>query len=274
MRPLHRILSLFSVLVMLYLGVTGTVMQLCDLAALLSHAPETDPVMLSINEGRAGNGDIAVLSPTDLTAATLPVDLDYRKAIETTLRAMHRAAPGRQPNLLEIREVDGHPTGQIKIGEQLQAFDAISGARIAVGKPISPDAPLPPSIRQSAKELHRFWGSSDKPGVYLELLAGIILWVLIISGLTMYYRLLAARMKAGRMQPFWMGGGAWRSLHRLIARDLWGRLPWRDDRHSVLGADGITECGGIIALVTEHIACRNIFDERNGLGVVARLSRR
>ncbi len=216
MRKFHRILSILAVLVMLYLGVTGTVMQLYDLNALFSHAPQTDPVMQSINEGRYGNGDTAVVSPRDLTAQTLPAGFDYAKAFDTTLAAMHAASPAPQPHFVEVRVVNGQAVGQVKLGQAVNAFNAQTGAPVSIQQP-PPFEPMPPSVRQSAKELHRFWSMKDKPGVYFELTCGIVLWILIISGLWMYYKLLSARMKIGRNAPFWMGGGVWKSLHRIIS---------------------------------------------------------
>ncbi len=216
MRPLHRILSILAVLVMLYLGVTGTVMQVMDLKAIAGHAPETDPTRLSMNEGRYGNGDTAVITQRDLAAAPLPAGFDYARAIDTTLTSMHASAPGQAPHFVEVRMEDGRALGQVKLGHDIRAFDAATGTPVAIHQP-PPFEPMPPSVRQSAKELHRFWSNRDKPGVYFELLSGIVLWVLIISGLWTYYKLLAARAKMGRTSPFWMGGGVWKSLHRIIS---------------------------------------------------------
>lgn len=216
MRTLHRTLSIFAALLMLYLGATGTLIQSIDLATLLSNAPESDPVMQSINEGRYGNGDFPAISARDLDAAALPADTDFTRAFDTTLTAMHRAAPGVVPRFAELRMLDGRMVGQVKVGQDTLAFDTVSGAPVAVA-PTPRFSPMPYSLRQYTKELHRFWTMHDKPGVYFELLSGIVLWVLIISGLWMYFKLMSARAKTGRGGVFWMAGGMWRSLHRSVS---------------------------------------------------------
>jgi uncharacterized iron-regulated membrane protein len=216
MRTLHRTLSIFAALLMLYLGATGTLIQTLDLATLLSNAPQSDPVMQSIDEGRYGNGGYPAISARDLDAAALPAGTDFVQAFDTTLAAMHRAAPGSEPRFVELRMLGSRMVGQVKIGDDVQAFDAATGAPIAVA-PTPRFTPLPYSLRQYTKELHRFWTMHDKPGVYFELLSGIVLWVLIISGLWMYFKLLSARGKTGRKNLFWTAGGMWRSLHRSVS---------------------------------------------------------
>jgi len=54
MRTVHRVVSLFVVLFTLYLGITGTLMQIVDLRTLYSHAPATNPNMRAIREGFDG----------------------------------------------------------------------------------------------------------------------------------------------------------------------------------------------------------------------------
>ncbi|MHA4869901.1 PepSY-associated TM helix domain-containing protein [Duganella sp. PWIR1] len=216
MRTLHRTLAIFAALLMLYLGATGTLIQSLDLAALLSNAPESDPVIQSIEEGRYGNGDFTVISARDFGTASLPADVLLGTAMDTALAALERTAPGAAPRFAELRMVEQRLVGQFKLGDQVLGFDAVTGEPVAVA-PIPRFTPLPYSLRQYTKELHRFWTMSDKPGVYFELLSGIVLWVLIISGLWMYYKLMAGRVKTGRSGLLWMGGGMWRSLHRIVS---------------------------------------------------------
>ena len=81
MRTVHRIVSVFVVLVTLYLGVTGTLIQLIDLQTLFRHAPATDPEMMALREDKDGPGDYAVLGTREYTAAALPGDLDYQASM-------------------------------------------------------------------------------------------------------------------------------------------------------------------------------------------------
>jgi uncharacterized iron-regulated membrane protein len=204
-----------AVLLMLYLGVTGSIIQAIDLYTLAQHLPETDPVMLSINEGRFGNGDTQVINDADFAAAPLPATLDYGKAFDGVLQAMRRQTPDAKPNFVELRMSGDRVIGQAREGKTVQAFDPETGGSV---KPVSTRAMrLPHSFRETLKEWHRFWTRRDVPGVWFELLSGVVMWVLIISGLWMYFQLLSARRKIGRNQLFWMSGGTWKALHRVIS---------------------------------------------------------
>lgn len=225
MRNVHRILSVLACALMLYLGVTGSLMQLLDLSQLAIRAPETAPGMQSINEGKNGNPDYAVVSVSDYTAAPLPKDIDVEKAIRTVLQGLHRLEPGDRPTFVELRVANGKVIGQARYGQMpgdlglyndgIKAVDATSGAAVPEVN-VSPMMPAP-SLRETLKEWHRFWSRNDVPGVFAELLSGIILWVLIVTGLVMYFRLLKQRRKIGRSQLFWMTNDRWRGLHRIIS---------------------------------------------------------
>jgi uncharacterized iron-regulated membrane protein len=215
MRTLHRILAIIALGVLLFIGGSGTLIQSLDLYALLTRAPEIDPTMMSINEGRYGPRDFEVLSKRDFTSAPLPQTLDYAKALATVLQAFHDASPEVAPRFVELRMVDDEPIGQVRVGKDVRAFDVQSGAPVASVD--STYAQIPPSLRQTTKTLHRFWIHGDVPGVYVELIMGLVLWVLLISGLTMYFKLLSARARLKRRGLFWSAGGWWRSAHRVIS---------------------------------------------------------
>jgi hypothetical protein len=216
MRTLHRLCAAFAVLLLLYLAISGVLMQSIDLYTLFKGAPESDPIRLSINEGRDGPGNFQVLSRGDFSAATLPADFDYLGAFDTVLQAVHSTVPGVAPRFIEVRMANGVPVGQVRLGDTVVAFDTRTGVRVPeVGVNVS--FRPPPSARQTIKEFHRFWRRQDVPGVWVELVCGLSLWVLIIAGLVMYFRLLKARAKLRRYQPFWFAGGTWRSLHRIVS---------------------------------------------------------
>lgn len=222
LRTYHRILALLAVLLILWLGVTGTGMQVLDLYAIGSHAPITDPTIVSINEGRYGNGDIQVMTDADLTGQDLPSGLDYDRAMGTVLAAMHRDVPDARPRFVELRVAGGRVVGQVRLGPT-PGFDGKDDLRAwaITGKP-APTTPvptlgLPDSLRQELKVLHRFWGHGDIPGVYAELASGLILWVFIVTGLILYWRLYKARVRIKRPQLFWSAGGMWRTWHRVIS---------------------------------------------------------
>ena len=220
MKTIHRLLSLIACLVLLYIGVTGTLIQVLDLSVLLRHAPETNETMQSINEGRFGNPPYAIVTRADFGPATLPAGLDYGKAFTTVVQAAHQQKPDAKPDFVELRNVGGATVGQLQFGKEVLAFDAATGAPV---KAVSLTSAKPPkSLRQTIKQWHRFWGPDyfshrDKPGVYFEFGFGLVLWAMIISGLVMYWNLWSARAKMDRKQLFWSAGGIWRTLHRVVS---------------------------------------------------------
>jgi uncharacterized iron-regulated membrane protein len=210
---------------MLYLGVTGSLIQFLDLREILGGAPETAAGMQSINEGKNGNAGYVVLTPIDYGAAPLPQDLDFRGAFDIVLKGLHEQKPDAQPIYVELRIANGVIIGQARFGQPATGIDNINKGLITVDAATgAPAAPVlvstlrpEPSFRQTLKEWHRFWKRSDVPGVYAELLSGVVLWALMLTGLTMYFRLLKQRRRLGRKQLFWMSAGRWRAFHRAVS---------------------------------------------------------
>ncbi|NOW48365.1 putative iron-regulated membrane protein [Novosphingobium sp. SG751A] len=221
MKPIHRILAIIVAPLMLFIAATGSLMEILDLGAVAGGAPETDATMQSINEGKFGNGPYNAVIARDFGGDALPAGLDIPHAFATVQAGLARQMPGRDPVAIDLRVDNGRVIGQGQYGKEWRAVDALSGADAAPidMKPFNP----PPSLRQMMKEWHRFWGPSvriwrgDKPAVYIEFAAGIALCVLIYTGLTYYIRLYRQRRKIKRPNPFWMAGGKWRALHRVIA---------------------------------------------------------
>jgi uncharacterized iron-regulated membrane protein len=234
MRTVHRVLSLVAFVLLLYVGVTGTLIQALDLTAIVSGKPESDPTMESLNEGKFGNGFYSAVTFADWGGAALPANVDVAKGYATALAAFHKAKPDTVPAFVELRVVDGRVVGQVAYPDpnappdprrrgtpvSALAFDAATGAP-AQGSDVRGAYPGP-SWRQSLKQWHRFWGpgffgTRDAPGVYIEFATGLAMWVLIVTGLVVYFRLLKQRRKIKRPQMFWMTQDLWRSLHRAVA---------------------------------------------------------
>lgn len=209
---------------MLWMGATGSTIQLIDLETIAADAPPTDPTQLSIVEGMYGPGNYTVIQLGDFSAPAFPAGFDFGAAVATVLRAARagQGADGAPPGpatWMDLRIVNGMPVGQVMQGNTLVAFNAANGVAVAAIPPqqFPQGARLPPSLRQKLKILHRFWNRGDVPGVYFELLTGLVLFTLLVTGLVMYFRLLAARAKTGRRQWFWLTGGTWRGLHRAVS---------------------------------------------------------
>jgi uncharacterized iron-regulated membrane protein len=221
MKPFHRILAIVASLLILFVAMTGTLMEFLDISALLGGGVESGLTMQSINEGKFGNGPYNAVVAQDFSAPSLPDGLDVPAAFARVRAGLDAQMPGAGPDYVELRVVDGRVIGQGQFGKTFKAVDAQTGDPVAPleTKPFNP----PPSLRQTMKEWHRFWGPTvslwrgDKPAVYIEFAAGLILCALIVSGAVVYVRLYRQRRKIKRPNPFWMAGGKWRALHRVIA---------------------------------------------------------
>jgi uncharacterized iron-regulated membrane protein len=165
-----------------------------------------------------GPGNFAVIQADDFNAAALPVGFDIQRGVDTVLRAADLSATA-DIAWLDLRMIQGVPVGQVMYDGVLHAFDAQTGNAVASVAPssIPQGRRLPPSLRQKLKTLHRFWNRNDTPGVYVEFLTGLVLWVFLITGLVMYFQLLKARARIGRRQLFWLAGGNWRAIHRAVS---------------------------------------------------------
>ncbi|RVU05909.1 hypothetical protein EOE18_08070 [Novosphingobium umbonatum] len=221
MRQYHRIIAILGSLLLFYLAASGTMIEALDLWAIGRAAPESDVTMQSINEGKFGNGDYNAVTAADFSGQTLPAGLDVPEAMARVADGLRQQRPDAAPDFVELRMVDGRLIGQGRYGKDMVAVDVASGKALA-GVEVKPTYP-PRSLRQTLKEWHRFWGPSvtlwrgDKPGVYIEFAAGLVLIALMFTGLKHYWALYQMRRKIKKPHPFWKAGGTWRALHRSIA---------------------------------------------------------
>ncbi|WP_206240515.1 PepSY-associated TM helix domain-containing protein [Novosphingobium terrae] len=213
----HRICAVFAAVLLIYVAATGTGIELADMRALLTHAPESDPDMQMMRQHIYGPPNYAVVSAPDYSAPALPEGTDYAAGIARATALGRAAAPGEPLRLVELRGgQDGRLAGHVQMGARQMIFDLISGTRL-------PDSFLPPpqpgrgfaSTRSNFKMLHRFlflpWGTA------INGIAAIGLAIMIFTGLAHYLKLYRARARMGRRAPWWKGGDLWRQLHRWIA---------------------------------------------------------
>lgn len=219
-RPIHRIVGTVILAFTLYFGFTGSIIQIIDLRAIASHAAATDPEMMAIRESIYGTSNFAVIEPADYAATALPEDYDFNTALSNVLRSVRLSVgPDTPLKYLELRLIDGKPVALVQVGDSagghIVRFDPATGALLpnppahAQGRPV-------PSLHQRVKAWHRlmFLGNAMS---WLNALVGIGLFVMIVTGLVLYFQLLRARKRAGFNAIFWSSGGWWRSLHRWVS---------------------------------------------------------
>lgn len=211
MRALHRILSLFVVLVTLYLGFSGALIQVIDLKTLYSHAPATDPDMIAIREDKDGPDEYQVLDTPDYAAVPIPETIDYQTAFRKLVEAARTQLGNAPIDYAEVRMGQAGVVGVIEAGRQLVQYDFSSGQSQVV--PETHHERIPASTRNTVKHLHRMTTFGDW-ALWINPIVGIALGVFVATGVVMYWRLLAARRRIKRPQWFWVAGGWWRTAHR------------------------------------------------------------
>lgn len=215
LRAVHRLVTLLVAIFTLYLGITGTLIQSIDLKSIFSHAPATDLNMQSIREGINGGGGFQVISIPDYTAAPLNSSDHFVQLFATVLNAARREAPESKLRFIELRVVSGREVGQVDTGNNLMRFDAHSGDYLGAF-PIIHESESPDSQRNFFKHLHRMTTFGDYI-LFINVAVAIGLAILIVTGVWMYFKLFLPRSRTGRSNPFWKGGGWWRSLHRSLS---------------------------------------------------------
>ncbi len=186
-----------------------------DLRALLSHAPASDVTMQAIRVGIDGPPNFQVISEPDYSADPLPVDFNFDIALDTIVKSGRAAVGDASISFLELRMVEGMPVGQVASQGRLLRFDAATGAVMGASEASLPPLSTP-SVRNTVKDIHRM-RVFGRWALIVDAIAGVMMLVMIFTGLVLYFRLLGARVRIGRTDPFWFAGGWWRTLHRAIA---------------------------------------------------------
>ena len=211
MRTVHRITSLFVVLVTLYLGITGTLVQLIDLRTLIRHVPATDPDMMAIREDKDGPDDFAVLGTAEYTAPSLPASFDYQAALPRLIDAARASLGSGALDYAEMRMSEGGAIGLVQSGQQLLRYDFATGQSRTSPEPRR-ERPMT-SLRNEIKHIHRMTTFGDW-ALWINPIVGVALGLFVVTGVVMYWQLLSARQRIKRPQWFWRAGGWWRTLHR------------------------------------------------------------
>src|SRR5580704_11958323 len=86
-RSIHRLVTFFIVLFTLYLGVTGTMVQLIDLRTIATNASPFDPNTQAMREDFDGPANYKVIRDADYLAATLPANADLNAMFATTVKS-------------------------------------------------------------------------------------------------------------------------------------------------------------------------------------------
>jgi hypothetical protein len=215
-RAFHRLVALVIVLVTLYLAATGTMIQAIDLHSIFTKAPASDPNVMAMREAFDGPGQYAVREVKDYTAQALPANADLEGMLAVTMQSA-RLTVGTTPlRYVELRMAEDKPVGIVESAGRLAEFDATTGQIVKTGLSARTDSDSPESERNTWKHLHRMTSFGQK-ALYINVVVGVGLVAMIITGLVLYFRMLYGRPKSMPVSPFWSGGGWWRTWHRRIS---------------------------------------------------------
>ncbi|MDE1182594.1 PepSY-associated TM helix domain-containing protein [Paraburkholderia sp.] len=216
LRYIHRWVALIVAIVTLYLGVTGSAIQMIDIRSILAHIPATDANVRAMHEGFDGPPGFAVRKSADYAAQSLPVGAPLASMLDQTVRSA-RASLGATPlRYVELRMAGDTPVGQVGVDDGYLRVNALSGALVARLAQEPKEAEFPDSARNTFKKLHRMTTFGDW-ALLVNCAAALALAMLIVTGTIVYLRMFFQRRKNGGNKFFWSGGGLWRSLHRTIS---------------------------------------------------------
>lgn len=217
----HRWLSICAVVVCLYLGATGSLIEMIDLRGLLTHASPYDANMQAMRGDINGPGDYAVIGPMDYHAQTLSGDV--AAMMQTTARAAQAAAGAVPLRYVELRMVDGRAVGVAQLDgpararqRPLLAFDPATGAPLPLPALSGKNEEPRDALRVQVKSLHRMT-TFGNGALWINIVIGPALIALIVTGVWVYVRQYRARARMGRKALFWQAQDWWRTLHRAFS---------------------------------------------------------
>ena len=189
-RTLHRAIGLVAALFLSIIALSGLVLSTSSVGVAINS---------SLHDGKRPGLTADVSAP--LSDAELPAML------HTTLAAFYLANPGHPVKVVRLRSFAGMKQGIVIAGgdETVQrAFNAVTGRPVSETEPGYPgtDMTYGWQIDQIAKQIHRgdYIGLS---GRWIDLLCGLSLLYLSISGAVIYFELWNRRRKMGRPRFLW-----------------------------------------------------------------------
>lgn len=217
MRAIHRATMVIAVIFLLFLGITGTIIQGIDLTKIIAGAPPTDPTMESIEDGLTGPPNYIVRTDADYSAAALPNNLDLSQATVQVARTARSIIGDKAFDFLELRMNGNRPVGLVQAGGRLMTIDPASSALVS-DRAADPITMFPSmAFRDQVKNIHRMAPFFGGWAMWFQLGSAIGLLTLITTGFLLYLQLLKARRRIKRKSLFWKAGDNWRMLHRGIS---------------------------------------------------------
>jgi uncharacterized iron-regulated membrane protein len=200
MRRLHRWISIVAAAFVLYVAVTGFVMAFDNVWGAVSMAAH------GLTLPSANGGPPPALLKMFADDGTVSED-NILAMSRTTLAAASKASDAPSPRVVRLRTYGGMPQGVVITGDEVArqlVFDARTGQPAGLYEAGYPKTPMPFEwgAHETWKRLHRgdYFGLT---GRWMDLLSGLAILFLTISGIVMYLQVRRARVRTGRRGVFW-----------------------------------------------------------------------
>ena len=219
-KTVHRVTGSIILIVLIYLSITGLMMQAIDLGQIFTkHIEPADPDVVGMLQRQGG--EFKILSKADETAQALPANLDVNVAITGVVQAA-RASLGDAPlRCVEIRMFDGKLVGNVQTAQVNASFDGATGSLLNMSMvPPLPQVNPIDRLRYRIKEFHRMTIYGNW-ALWINIFVGLALFSMVITGVSLYLRMWGERRKHGPSGFFWVGGQGkqedWkRAMHRVV----------------------------------------------------------
>jgi uncharacterized iron-regulated membrane protein len=217
LRTTHRVAGIIILTVLIYLSVTGLMIQSIDLRLVFMHKQQVDPDIRALLERQGG--EFSILTAADKSAEALPANLDMNAKLQKILQSARTTLGDAPMRYVEFRMLNGTLVGNVQTQQQRASFDGTTGALLEQAQvpPLDPVTPLD-ALRYRIKEFHRMTIFGNW-ALWINIIVGLALIVMVITGVNLYFRMLRERKDQGCSGLFWVGGTGkqddWkRSMHR------------------------------------------------------------
>ena len=220
LRTTHRIAGIVVLTILVYLSITGLMVQFIDLRQIfLTHIEPVDPDIQGMLERQGG--EFNILTAADKFAQPLPAALDVNAALESVVKSA-RVTMGDAPlRYVELRMFAGRLIGSVQTLQLNSSYDLATGSLLSQS-PVQPLRPVTSidRLRYQIKAYHRLTVLGNW-ALWINVVAGLVLFVMIFTGIFLYLKMWRQRKNQGLTGFIWIGGQGkqddWkRAVHRWV----------------------------------------------------------
>jgi uncharacterized iron-regulated membrane protein len=204
LKTLHRVTGAIIMIVLIYLSVTGLMMQGIDLSQIMRGEQPVDP---DLARGTPTAGSPNILTSADKSALSLPAGLDVNAGIQSTVKSGRDAVGNAPLGFVDLRMQNGKLVGMIQSALLTASVDEKTGWLLKLEPVLQAQTVTPlDRTRYRIKEYHRMTIFGHTWLLGINLIVGVALFLMVISGVWLYLTMWSARRKLGDRRFVWVGG--------------------------------------------------------------------